>query len=150
MGDDGKVATEPQGKLKKYVSPSRVSKLRQRPVSRSERVCMFARRRDLGEHDVVAPGGRIVETRSKSLALAPTSSWFKDSRSCFKVRTKRRTAERPVRSLNLDHEKECGPGSLDEGPCLKQNKWNRLSWSFPRSQPNCDTLMNPRAGATRP
>ena len=89
---------------------------------------MFARRRDLGEHDVVAPGGRVVGKGGNVLKVArisqrsPTSSWFK----------------------------ECGPASLDNGPFLKQNKWNRLSWSFLRSRPDCDTLMNPRAGATRP
>ena len=64
-----------QGQMKKYVSPSRVSKLRRRPLSRSEVVCIFAKRRDLGEHNVVDPSGREVgkevETRSKSLAVAP-------------------------------------------------------------------------------
>jgi electron transfer flavoprotein alpha subunit len=74
MSVDGKVAVEPQGKLKKkYVSPSRVSKLRRPPPSRSERVCIFARRRDLGEHDVVVSGGRVVGKGGNVLKVARIS-----------------------------------------------------------------------------
>jgi len=74
MSVDGKVAVEPQGKLKKkYVSPSGVSKLRRPPLSRSERVCIFARRRDLGEHDVVVSGGRVVGKGGNVLKVARIS-----------------------------------------------------------------------------
>lgn len=131
------MAAEPQGEVKKYVSPSGVSKLRRRPLSRRERACMFARRRDLGEHDVVFPGGRVVGKGGNMLKVARISN------------------AAPHRVLI----KECGPfASQRPAPETASSSrggvsfWTQPAWQLHLNEPkirSCSTLMNcvdPRPG----